>query len=98
MRLKNFLKTKKLILINTLLVTYVFINLIGGERGLISYYEKKEIFKNLKEKQTTLTHELESIQLKNKLLSGNVDLDYLDILYRDNLKYGKKDEILIKLR
>ena len=98
MRLKNFLKTRKLILINTLLVTYVFINLIGGERGLISYYEKKEIIKNLKQKQTTLTQELESIQLKNKLLSGNVDLDYLDILYRDNLKYGKKDEILIKLR
>ena len=28
----------------------------------------------------------------------NNDLDYLDMLYRENLKYGTKDEIIIKLK
>ena len=34
---------------------------------------------------------------KNKLLSENINLDYLDILYREKLKLGKKDEIYIKI-
>ena len=35
-----------------------------------------------------------------KLLIVNTSqsLDYLDILYREKLKYGTKDEILIKLK
>ena len=38
------------------------------------------------------------IENKNTLLSEKINIDYLDILYREKLKYGKKDEILIKLR
>ena len=57
--------------------------------------------KNYEQKLSTinfdLKNKLETIELKNKLLSGNLDLDYLDILYRSKLKFGKKDEILIKL-
>ena len=45
-----------------------------------------------------LINKLEKLENKNKLLSESVNLDYLDILYREKLKYGKKDEILIKLK
>ena len=77
---------------------YVIINLIGGERGLISYFEKKNIEKELKKKEFHLFKSLESLENKNILLSEKMNLDYLDILYREKLKFGKKDEILIKLR
>ena len=34
-------KKKKLILFNIFLTLYIGINLVGGERGLVSYFEKK---------------------------------------------------------
>ena len=77
---------------------YVIINLIGGERGLISYFEKKNIERTLIQKYSKNINQLSIVENKNKLLSKNIDLDYLDILYRDKLKYGKKEEILIKLK
>ena len=43
MKLLIFFKTKKLLLINILLTFYIVTNLVGGERGLISYFEKKEL-------------------------------------------------------
>ena len=93
MNLINFFKTKKFILLNIILSIYVFTNLIGGERGVFSYFEKKLALKKIE-----LENEIKKIVNKNKLLSVNVDLDYLDTLYRDKLKFGKKDEVLIKLR
>ena len=41
--------------------------------------------------------ELKDLKHKIDLIIGN-DLDYLDMLLREKLKYGTKDEILIKLR
>ena len=69
----------------------------GGERGLISYFEKNNYEKKLSIKNFKLQKQLEVIEYKNKLLSGNPDLDYLDMLYRTKLKFGKKNEVLIKL-
>ena len=71
--------------------------MIGGERGLISYYEKKKQ-KNLIEKEKLLTEKLNEFEKKNKLLSTNLNLDYIDMLYREKLKFGKKEEIIIKLK
>ena len=42
MRLFNFLTKKKLLLLNILLTIYIATNMIGGERGLVSYYEKEK--------------------------------------------------------
>ena len=42
MRLFNFLTKKKLLLLNILLTLYIATNMIGGERGLVSYYEKEK--------------------------------------------------------
>ena len=46
MRLIQIFKNKKLFLLNIFLTLYVSINLISGERGLVSYFEKKNIEKN----------------------------------------------------
>ena len=64
--------------------------MIGGERGLISYYEKEKKHKNLIEKKNILSEELNEFEKKNKLLSTNLNLDYVDTLYREKLKFGKK--------
>ena len=97
MRLFESFKKKKLILLNIFLTLYVGINLIGGERGLASYFEKKKNYKELVQKEATLNLELNDLKNKIQLITDN-DLDYLDMLYRENLKYGTKDEILIKLK
>ena len=97
MRFIESFKKKKLILLNIFLTLYVSINLIGGERGLVSYFEKKNIHQNLVQKKIIINEELHDLKHKIKLITNN-DLDYLDMLYREKLRYGTKDEILIKLR
>ena len=98
MKLLIFFKTKKLLLLNILLTFYIATNLVGGERGLISYYEKDRVHKNLIQKEKKLSNELTDIEKKNQLLSTNLNLDYVDMIYREKLKFGKKDEIIIKLK
>ena len=90
-------KKKKLILFNIFLTLYVGINLIGGERGLVSYFEKNKIHQELIQQEIALNEKLQDLKHKIKLITNN-DLDYLDMLYREKLRYGTKDEILIKLK
>ena len=98
MRLFNFLLKKKLLLLNVLLTMYIATNLIGGERGLSSYYKKEKIQVNLIEKENNLSKKLSELEMKNKLLSTNLNFDYVDMMYREKLKLGKKDELIIKLK
>ena len=97
MRLIESLKRKKFILFNIFFTLYIGINLIGGERGLISYFDKKRIYEELEIKDKVLTNELKDLEHKISLVKNN-DLDYLDILYREKFRYGTKDEIIIKLK
>ena len=97
MRIFEILKSKKIFFFQVFLTLYIGINLIGGERGVISYFEKNAYEKELFQKNTTLIKKLESTEHKNKLLSENLDLDYLETLYREKFKFGKKNEALIKL-
>ena len=97
MRLIESLKRKKFILFNIFLTLYISINLIGGERGLISYFDKKRIYEELMIKDKELTNELKDLEHKISLVKNN-DLDYLDMLYREKFRYGTKDEIIIKLK
>jgi len=98
MKFFEILKTKKIFFFQIFLTLYVGINLIGGERGLISYFEKNTYEKKLYTKNFELKNELDSVEHRNNLLSKNINLDYLDTLFRSKLKFGTKDEILIKLR
>ena len=97
MRLIESLKKKKFILFNIFFTLYIGINLIGGERGLISYFDKKKIYQDLVDKEKTLTNKLKNLEHKISLVKNN-DLDYLDMLYREKFKYGTEDEIIIKLK
>ena len=97
MRFLEVIKRKKIIFLNIFLLLYILINLLDGNRGLLSYFEKKEVQKELNEKQIFLTQELKKTEYKNKLLSDNLNFDFVDTLIRDKLKFGHKEEILIKL-
>ncbi len=96
MRFLEVIKRKKILFLNIFLLLYILINLLDGNRGLLSYFEKKEVQKELNEKQIFLTQELEKTEHKNKLLSDNLNFDFVDTLIRDKLKFGHKEEILIK--
>ncbi len=65
---------------------------MDGERGLFSYFEKKEIQNQLIQKKNNLIVELNNVEKKIILLSDNIDLDYLEILYREKFFYGKPNE------
>ena len=97
MRLIESLKRKKFILFNIFFTLYIGINLIGGERGLISYFDKKRIYEELEIMDKLLTSESKDLEHKISLVKNN-DLDYLDMLYREKFRYGTKDEIIIKLK
>ena len=97
MKLIEIFKKKKFILFNIFFTLYIGINLIGGERGLISYFDKKSTYKKLIEEEKILTAELKNLDHKNLLINKN-DPDYLDILYRQKFNYVTADEIIIKLK
>ena len=97
MKIFENLKKKKILLFNIFFTLYIGINLVGGERGLISYFDKKSIFLELSKKEKTLTAHLKDLDHKISLINKN-DLDYLDMLYREKFKYGTKDEVIIKLK
>ena len=86
------LKKNYFLLISVFLIIYFFSNLISGERGLISYYEKKQILSNLKIKELSLIKQINDLDFKNSLLSDNLDLDYIETLIRERFLFGKKNE------
>ena len=92
MRIVEILKKNYFLLISTFLFIYIVFNLLDGERGLFSYFEKKEIQNQLIQKKNNLTAELKDVEKKILLLTENIDLDYLEILYREKFSYGKANE------
>ena len=85
-------KKNYFILISSFFFIYILFNLLDGERGLFSYFEKKEIQNQLIQKKNNLTAELNDVEKKILLLTENIDLDYLEILYREKFFYGKPNE------
>ena len=90
----EILKKNYFLLISTFFFVYIVFNLLNGERGLFSYFEKKEIQNQLIQKKNNLTAELNDVEKKILLLTENIDLDYLEILYREKFFYGKPNEIV----
>ena len=97
MKLIESLKKRKFLLFNIFFTLYIGINLIGGERGLISYFDKKNTHQELLKKDKKLTIELADLDHKISLISKN-DPDYIDMLYRQKFNYVTEDEIIIKLK
>ena len=96
MEFLKVLKRKKLLFLNIFFLLYISINLFTGERGLISYFEKKTQLSNLNNEKGLLVDELQSIENKNNLLSNIQSYDLVDTLIREKFMYGKKGEVLIK--
>jgi cell division protein FtsB len=88
------IKNSYFLLITTFLILYFFFNLLSGQRGLISYFEKKETLNNLKNDELLLTSQINDLDFKNSLLSDNLDLDYIETLIRERFLFGKKNETI----
>ena len=86
------LKKNYFLLISVFLIIYFFFNLLSGERGLISYYEKKQLLNDLRIKELSLKNQINDLDFKNSLLSDNLDLDYIETLIRERFLFGKKNE------
>ena len=88
------IKKNYFLLISTFLILYFFFNLLDGERGLFSYFKKKEILMNLQKEEADLTSKIEGLEFKNSLLTDKLDLDYVETLIREKFLFGKEGETL----
>ena len=86
------IKNKLIFIIPILLILYFILNLLGGNRGLFSYFEKRDYLNNLKKEKNLIIQEIEELEKSNILLSDNLDTDYIEILLRDKFLLGKKGE------
>ena len=88
------LKKNYFLLISTFLILYFFFNLLDGERGLFSYFKKKEILINLQVEEAEISKKIKKIEFKNSLLSDNLDLNYVETLIREKFLFGKEGETI----
>ena len=88
------LKKNYFLLISTFLILYFFFSLFDGERGLFSYFKKKEILKELKQTELNYINKVNDLEFKNSLLTTNLDIDYIETLIRKRFFFGKKNEII----
>jgi len=95
--LKN-IKKNYFILTFTILFLYFFFNLLDGERGLLSYFEKKTTLENLFNEKIMLANKINDLEIKNSLLTDNLDLDYIEILIREKFLFGKNNEKIYLIR
>ncbi len=88
------LKKNYFLLVSTFLILYFFFNLLSGQRGLISYFEKKQTLNILKKEESLLISQIKDLDFKNSLLSDNLDLDYIETLIRERFLFGKDNETI----
>ena len=86
------LKKNYFLLVSTFLILYFFFILLSGQRGLISYFEKKQYMENIKKDEIKLISQINDLDFKNSLLSDNLDIDYIETLIRERFLFGKKNE------
>ena len=88
----NKLKKNYFIIVSFFLILYFFTNLLSGDRGLFSYFEKKDLLNKLEKEEMLLTKQINDTSFKNSLLSDNLDLDFVEILIREKFLFGKEGE------
>ena len=88
------LKKNYFLLISTFFILYFFFNLLSGQRGLISYFEKKQILNGLQYQEFTLINQIKDLDFKNSLLSDKLDLDYIETLIKERFLFGKDNETI----
>ena len=88
----NKLKKNYFIIVSFFLILYFFTNLLSGDRGLFSYFEKKDLLNKLEKEEMLLTKQIKDTSFKNSLLNDNLDLDFVEILIREKFLFGKEGE------
>ena len=88
------LKKNYFLLVSIFLIMYFFFNLLSGQRGLISYFDKKQQLKELQMEETLIINKIRDLDFKNSLLSDNLDLDYIETLIRERFLFGKENETI----
>ena len=96
MKLTRIINNKKVTIISVFLFFYIILNLLDGERGLVSYYENQNIKKQLLNEKSSLIKQLALVEKKNELLTGKIDLDYLETIFRQKFMSGKSSEKIYK--
>ena len=94
----NNIKKNYSLLISSLLILYFLFNIFDGDRGLLSYYKKKQKLNNLVIKEKKLLNKNMNLEHKNSLLSEKLDLDFIEILIRDKFIFGKSGEKIYMIK
>ena len=74
----NTIKKNIILILPIILIIYFSLNLLGGNRGLFAYLDKKDRFENLLEKKIFLTKEIIEVKKINILINENLDEDNED--------------------
>ena len=75
----NTIKKNFILILPIILIIYFSLNLLGGNRGLFAYLDKKDQFENLLKKKLFLTNEITKVKKINSLIGENLDKDYLEM-------------------
>ena len=94
----KYLKKNYFEITMSFLILYFILNLLSGERGLISLFNKQSILKDLINNETVLLQKIDTLELKNSLLSDKIDLDFVDIMIRDKFIFGKEGEKIYRIK
>ena len=94
----NNIKKNYSLLISSLLILYFLFNILDGDRGLLSYYKKKQKLNNLVIKEKKLLNKNMNLEHKNSLLNEKLDLDFIEILIRDKFIFGKSGEKIYMIK
>tara|TARA_B100000963_G_scaffold336939_1_gene332465 strand:- start:535 stop:834 length:300 start_codon:yes stop_codon:yes gene_type:complete len=95
---KIFLMNYKFFIINTFIILYFIVNFFDGNRGYISLQKKKVEYDKLSNVEKQLKMENDRLLIENKLLSKNINLYFLDEIYREKFAVGKKNEKLLIIK
>ena len=64
------IKNNYFLLVSTFLILYFLFNLLSGQRGLVSYFDKKQTLNNLKKEELLLIKKINDLDYKNQFLFG----------------------------
>ena len=97
-KFKLFLINSKFLIINSFIILYFIINFFDGNRGYISLQKKKIEYDKLSNIQKFLNQDNKRLLNENNSLTKNIDLNFLDEVYREKFAVGKKNEKLLIIR
>ena len=94
-KFKLFLINYKFLILNIFIILYFIVNFFDGNRGYISYKKKKIEYDKLSNTEKLLNIDNKRLLNENNSLTKNIDLNFLDEIYRKKFVIGKKNEKLL---